>query len=117
MIIEEAVTRREKVIQLWRVMKLALAQRMNAVTRTTTGCYYAMQKATTSCVEGVFARIGQSGATIEASNPLAVLKRGYARVLRDGQNITSAKEVQGGDKLDVRLYDGVIKTIVEGTDG
>lgn len=50
---------------------------------------------------------------IESLNPLAVLSRGYAVASKEGQAIKSAREVAKGDKINVRLADGEIITIVE----
>ncbi len=56
-----------------------------------------------------------SAASLEALNPLSVLGRGFAYVSRieNGENVRSAKELQVGDRLNVRLHEGSLVAIVE----
>ncbi len=50
---------------------------------------------------------------IESMNPLAVLARGYAVAAKNGKAIKSVNELSHGDKINVRLADGEVETIVE----
>lgn len=50
---------------------------------------------------------------IESLNPLAVLARGYAVVAKEGRTIKSVDELSQGDKINVRLTDGEVETIVQ----
>ena len=50
----------------------------------------------------------KSGARLEALSPLAVLTRGYAAVSRGDVTLTSAKDVQSGDRLKIRFADGAV---------
>jgi len=52
------------------------------------------------------ARLTGTGARLEALSPLAVLKRGYAVVRRDGRLVRSVALVSPGDRLSVRVSDG-----------
>ena len=45
-------------------------------------------------------------------NPLLTLKRGYTLAKVEGKVVSSAKDVESGDKLDVEFDDGVINTRV-----
>jgi exodeoxyribonuclease VII large subunit len=45
-------------------------------------------------------------ARLDALNPLAVLRRGYAVVRREGQLVRSVAQVSPGDRLSVRVSDG-----------
>lgn len=47
-----------------------------------------------------------------ALNPLAVLSRGYATVSRDGASVTSAKQINENDTLDIRFADGSVRATV-----
>ena len=43
---------------------------------------------------------------VEALNPVAVLNRGFSYITRDGNNISSVKDVKKGDLLDITVKDG-----------
>ena len=47
-----------------------------------------------------------------ALNPLAVLSRGYATVSREGASVTSAKQINENDTLDIRFADGSVRATV-----
>jgi exodeoxyribonuclease VII large subunit len=51
-----------------------------------------------------------------ALNPMAVLARGYAVVMKDSKVVTSKSEVKKGDPLHVRVQDGEFDAQVTGTD-
>ncbi len=59
---------------------------------------------------------GQSVASIagklQALNPLSILSRGYATVSRDGASITSVKQINDNDTLDIRMADGSVRATV-----
>ncbi len=50
---------------------------------------------------------------IESLNPLAVLARGYAVITKNEGTVKSVNELSPGDKINVRLTDGEIETIVQ----
>ncbi len=50
---------------------------------------------------------------IEAFNPTAALKRGYAIIRSDTKLIRSAKDTKAGDKLTIQLSDGTIHAVTE----
>ena len=47
-----------------------------------------------------------------ALNPLSVLSRGYATVSREGASVTSAKQINENDTLDIRFADGSVRATV-----
>ncbi len=54
----------------------------------------------------------------KALNPMGVLKRGYAAVfLPGGKVVTSADNLNKGDRIDLKFADGTVKTTVEGKEG
>ncbi len=52
-------------------------------------------------------------ASLDALNPLTVLSRGYAVVTKDGKTVLKCADVSAGDKLDIRLSDGIVSANVE----
>jgi exodeoxyribonuclease VII large subunit len=59
-------------------------------------------------------RVGRLAAALDALSPLKVLGRGYA-IARDegGRVLTGAEQIEPGDKLDLRLADGILACRVE----
>lgn len=49
---------------------------------------------------------------LQALNPLSILSRGYATVSRDGASITSVKQINDNDTLDIRMADGSVRATV-----
>ena len=49
---------------------------------------------------------------LQALNPLSVLSRGYATISRDGASITSVKQINDNDTLDIRMADGSVRATV-----
>ena len=49
---------------------------------------------------------------VHALNPLSILSRGYATVSRDGASITSVKQINDNDTLDIRMADGSVRATV-----
>ena len=45
-------------------------------------------------------------------NPLSILSRGYATVSRDGVSVTSVKQINDNDTLDIRMADGSVRATV-----
>lgn len=45
---------------------------------------------------------------LQALNPLSILSRGYATISRDGVSITSVKQINNNDTLDIRMADGSV---------
>ena len=49
---------------------------------------------------------------LQALNPLSILSRGYATVSREGTSITSVKQINDNDTLDIRMADGSVRATV-----
>ena len=49
---------------------------------------------------------------LQALNPLSILSRGYATISRDGASITSVKQINDNDTLDIRMADGSVRATV-----
>ena len=49
---------------------------------------------------------------LQALNPLSILSRGYATVSKDGVALTSIKQIQDNDTLDIRMSDGSVRATV-----
>jgi len=50
----------------------------------------------------------------EASNPLTVLRRGYAKIYHSSHEVISVDDVTVGDSVDIKLYNGTIGATVTG---
>ena len=49
---------------------------------------------------------------LQALNPLSILSRGYATVSRNGTSVTSVKQINDNDTLDIRMADGTVRATV-----
>ncbi|MCL2494731.1 MAG: exodeoxyribonuclease VII large subunit [Oscillospiraceae bacterium] len=58
------------------------------------------------------ARLSRAAARLDAMSPLAVLARGYAIAMKGGHPVTSARELDPGDKLRLTLGEGECHVIV-----
>ena len=47
--------------------------------------------------------------TLDKLNPLAILKKGYSQLLKDGKSVTTTADLNVGDDIDLRLYKGEAK--------
>ena len=56
--------------------------------------------------------IKQLATAAEQLNPITVLKRGYSVVLKDNKAVSSVKELNSGDNINIRLSDGEINAKV-----
>lgn len=61
-------------------------------------------------------RVSRSAASLDALSPLKVLGRGYTLLLRNGEVIRSARQVAPGDRLTVRMSDGLLRVTAEETE-
>ncbi len=52
-------------------------------------------------------------ARLQALNPTAFLEKGYSITLKDGKKIHSAAELQAGDRIETRLQEGKVQSIVQ----
>lgn len=50
---------------------------------------------------------------LEILNPLNTLKRGYSITKKDNKVLTSVKNINNGENIEVKLIDGIIKTTVK----
>ena len=49
---------------------------------------------------------------LQALNPLSILSRGYATVSRDGVSVTSIKQINENDTIDIQMADGSVRATV-----
>ena len=75
------------------------------------------EKAVNSKISLLFSRFANDCARLETVNPFSVLKRGYAIVNdENGSQLVSKNQVKSGQKIDIRLKDGIFNAIVTGVD-
>lgn len=72
------------------------------------------ERAVRLMVERKQQKVRSLAASLDALSPLKVLSRGYSLTIHDGRTVQSTSEVSGGDVLETRLADGVVRSRVEG---
>lgn len=70
-------------------------------------------RAASRVLSGRRERLEAAQGRLEALSPLRVLERGYALVLAGEEVVSGVEGVQPGDRLEIRLRDGALKTLVE----
>ena len=68
-------------------------------------------------LDGEGHRVALARRTLEDAGPTAVLARGYARVTRNGRNVTDAGDLEPGDDIDIRFRTGRALAEVKEVDG
>ena len=66
-----------------------------------------------SNVEKEKLRIARLDDMLRLLSPANTLRRGYSITLRDGRAVRDASELRPGDRIETRLADGTIKSIIE----
>ncbi len=66
-----------------------------------------------SLVEVKKQQLAKTTSIIEKSNPLTILKSGYALISKDSKKITSTEQLEIGDNINLMLSDGKITAIVK----
>lgn len=77
---------------------------------------FKMQVAYSNLLKNEAARFEVVISKLSALNPLNVIKRGYAEVLKEGKHISSIENLNTGDKLKIRLSDGFVNCSVDNTE-
>ncbi len=65
-------------------------------------------------LDGLFASLAKLAAVSDSLSPLAVLGRGYCRVSRGGDSITSSRSLAAGDLVTLSFADGESQAVIQG---
>jgi exodeoxyribonuclease VII large subunit len=113
--VPESLTKREIAMRAYSHLRYALKNKAETlVTKILTG-YASARAAVTARIADSENRIAVLAGYVESNNPLAVLRRGYAKVYAGADEITDAGKVKIGDELQLRLYNGGIDATVTRT--
>lgn len=82
--------------------ELAAAKRESAVRRSAEE----MKDALDALLAAKSNRLAFLSAMLDKSSPLKILSQGYAKIARNGEEITSAAALAAGDRITVRMADG-----------
>lgn len=109
--LSEARTRVEAAAKLLSYHKPS--NRLEAESQKVSALFSAIQKDFSSIISQKESQLTGTVELLDAFNPLRTLERGYSMVTKDGQLISSAKSVDKGDKITVKLSDGELEAVVE----
>jgi exodeoxyribonuclease VII large subunit len=62
-------------------------------------------------------RLSRDIKSLEAVNPLSVLSRGYAVLVKTGKPVTGVSDLSVGDKIRIKMQDGEIDAVIDKEDG
>lgn len=74
----------------------------------------ALHSAIQARLSGQQLQLAQLGAQLQLHNVTALLHQGYTLTLKDGRRLTSATQVQAGDRLETRFADGSVHSTATG---
>ncbi|MCL2846337.1 MAG: exodeoxyribonuclease VII large subunit [Firmicutes bacterium] len=134
-IVPTSLTRKEKAIQSWRLIKYMTGQKLSAVQSTiqmtwgdirsgtenahknaiqaTISRWSVIRTTTTHRVDRAEARGRELAIYVEEANPLAILRKGYGRVFSGKDDVTEVGQVSIGDVVLIKMYNGEIEARVE----
>ena len=90
-----------------------MSKRLASENQRLDGLYSRITAAENSAVRAEKIKLSGLAEKINALNPLSVLSRGFAVALKDEKPLRSVSEVKTGDRLSVKLKDGVIDCAAE----
>jgi len=100
----EFISAKEKAVQAYKRMRYVMMDRAERFFDKSKNLWVQFKSEMNYKIDGFESKLKGLLGLVEANNPLAILKKGYAKVL----GVSSVDDVQVGDNLDVRLYNGVI---------
>lgn len=108
MVVREIVTEREAAVRAYRYLRFALKSKIEKMFGRIGNAWMGIKTSVNLKMTERETKIHALAGVIEANNPLAVLRRGYAKVYKDEKLIADVADVEVGDKVDVKLYNGSI---------
>jgi len=107
-LVREIVTQREAAKRAYQHLRFALISKIDNLFRRIGNTWAGMKKSVTFKMSEREAKVLALSGIIEANNPLAVLRRGYAKVYKGDKQVVGVEGTEVGDKLDVKFYNGEI---------
>ncbi|MCL2587307.1 MAG: exodeoxyribonuclease VII large subunit [Firmicutes bacterium] len=101
------VDQRQKILQTWNFLNLNILNRLNNISNSVKSDWNTTQSAMISRINQAGDKIESLSVRIEVSNPLAILRRGYAKILgKQGR-------LKPDDRIRIRIYNGEITARIE----
>lgn len=107
-IVREVVTEREAIERAYHHLRFTLKSKIEKMFGKIESAWIGIKNAMNFKMSEHEGKIQTLSARIEANNPLAVLRRGYAKVYKGDTQVVDIEDTEIGDKLDVKLYNGTI---------
>jgi len=112
-VVAEVIGLREKVMQSWRHISYMVKQGVDQMSQSIDKLWYVTHITTMSCINSVESRAKELGVFVESNNPLSTLRRGYAKIFKDDEDILGVGLLKKDDIIKIRLHDGEIEAKVE----
>ena len=107
----EAKTRVDAAAKLLSYHKPSI--RLEAESQKINTLFSAIRKDFSSLISLKESQLAGTVELLDAFDPLRTLERGYSMVTKDGHLVSSAKALDKGDKITVKLSDGELEAVVE----
>ena len=108
LVVPEAVSQRESAVRAYRHLRYTLENKYQTLFAKIQTMWGELKHGINYKLQDSENKVMTLSGFVEANNPLAVLRRGYAKVTKDDIEITSADELQIDDNIDIKLYNGTI---------
>ena len=105
-VVREVVPQREAVKRAYGHLRYTLKNKIEQVFGQIANAWVGMKNSIMFKTTEREGRIHALAGIIEANNPLAVLRRGYAKVYKANKQVVGVADAEVGDKLDIKLYNG-----------
>lgn len=111
--VSEVKTDRMKILHAWTMIKHIAQSKITQTIGGTLGHWDSVRAKVLNLLERTEGKVESISDVLEAHNPMAVLRRGYAKIVKTC-DVLSTKDVVVGDEISIRMYDGNIKAEVKG---
>jgi exodeoxyribonuclease VII large subunit len=112
LVVPEVLTRRELVLRAYNVLRSVVLHKVAALGSSAGLRYQALRGGALLKFQELEGRLREVSNYLEANNPLAVLRRGYAKISTNGVDIADAAAVAVGANIKIRFHDGIVGAVV-----
>lgn len=107
-VVREVITEREAIGRAYRHLRFTMKSKIEKMFGKIENTWIGVRNAMICKINEREGQMQTLTARVEANNPLAVLRRGYAKVYKGVAQVVGVEDAEIGDKLDVKLYNGTV---------
>ena len=112
LVVAEAISQRETVIRAYKHLRYTLKNKYQILFSRIQTKWNELRKCIDYKLQENENKVLALSTFVESNNPLAVLRRGYAKVTKESTEVISVDDIEINDKIEVKLYNGTIGATV-----